>query len=136
MKKEAILPLFCPECSNLMKKRNDTKMYNIHKICYDCVINMEHKLKIEGKYEEYERTTIANNAEDHITHLESYLMEALNTSNKHYVSEAGEVERWRGGVDKEKLTKDIKESVSEFKESIEKYRKYTKTKTKDSNKNH
>ena len=118
MKKEAILPLFCPECSNLMKKRNDTKMYNIHKMCFDCVIDMEGKLKIEGKYDEYERNAIANNAEAYSDHLESYLMEALNTSNTQYVSERGEVERWKGGIDKEKLTKEIKESIVEFKNLI------------------
>tara|TARA_R100001377_G_C3136091_1_gene91025 strand:+ start:30 stop:620 length:591 start_codon:yes stop_codon:yes gene_type:complete len=122
MKKEAILPLFCPECSNLMKKRNDTKMYNIHKMCFDCVIDMEGKLKIEGKYDEYERNAIANNAEAYAHHLESYLMEALNTSNTQYVSERGEVERWKGGIDKEKLTKEIKESIVEFKEGIEEYK--------------
>jgi hypothetical protein len=59
VKKAAILPLFCPNCKSLMKKRNDTKMYNIHKMCFDCVIDMEGKLKIEGKYNEYERNTIA-----------------------------------------------------------------------------
>ena len=122
MKKEAILPLFCPECSNLMKKRNDTKMYNIHKMCFDCVIDMEGKLKIKGKYDKYERNTIANNAEAYSDHLESYLMEALNTSNTQYVSERGEVERWKGGIDKEKLTKEIKESIVEFKEGIEEYK--------------
>ena len=122
MKKEAILPLFCPECSNLMKKRNDTKMYNIHKMCFDCVIDMEGKLKIEGKYDEYERNAIANNAEAYSDHLESYLMEALNTSNTQYVSERGEVERWKGGIDKEKLTKEIKESIVKFKEGIEEYK--------------
>jgi hypothetical protein len=122
MKKEAILPLFCPECSNLMKKRNDTKMYNIHKMCFDCVIDMEGKLKIEGKYDEYERNAIANNAKAYSDHLESYLMEALNTSNTQYVSERGEVERWKGGIDKEKLTKEIKESIVEFKEGIEEYK--------------
>ena len=121
-KKEAILPLFCPSCKSLMKKRNDTKMYNIHKMCFDCVIDMEGKLKIEGKYEEYERNAVANNAEDYVEHLETYLMEALNTSNKQYVSEKGEVERWKGGIDKEKLTKEIKESIVEFKEGIEEYK--------------
>ena len=122
MKKEAILPLFCPECSNLMKKRNDTKMYNIHKMCFDCVIDMEGKLKIEGKYDEYESNAIANNAKAYAHHLESYLIEALNTSNTQYVSERGEVERWKGGIDKEKLTKEIKESIVEFKEGIEEYK--------------
>ena len=127
VKKEAILPLFCPKCSSLMKKRNDTKMYNIHKMCFDCVIEMEGKLKIEGKYKEYESNIIANNAEDHINHLEAYLMEALNTSNEQYVSERGEIERWKGGINKEKFTKEIKESVAEFKENIKKYRKYSKS---------
>jgi len=122
VKKEAILPLFCPSCKSLMKKRNDTKMYNIHKMCFDCVVDMEGKLKIKGKYKDYERDIVSNNAKDYINHLESYLMEALNTSNKQYVSEKGEVERWKGGIDKEKLTKEIKESIVEFKEGIEKYK--------------
>ena len=125
VKKEAILPLFCPSCKSLMKKRNDTKMYNIHKMCFDCVIDMEGKLKIEGKYKDYERTMVSNNAEDYVNHLETYLMEALNTSNEQYVSERGEIERWKGGIDKEKLTKEIKESITEFKEDIEKYKNYS-----------
>jgi len=124
-KKEAILPLFCPNCKSLMKKRNDTKMYNIHKMCFDCVIDMEGKLKIEGKYKDYERTMVSNNAEDYVNYLETYLMEALNTSNRQYISEKGEVERWKGGIDKEKLTKEIKESITEFKEGIEKYKNYS-----------
>ena len=126
IKKEAILPLFCPKCSGLMKKRNDTKMYKIHKMCFDCVITMEHKLKIEGKYEKYERDVLANNAEDYIEHLESYLMEALNSSNEQFVSERGEVERWKGGLDKEKVTKELKEFFSEHKEDIKTYKQSTK----------
>ena len=55
-------------------------MYNIHKMCFDCVIDMEGKLKIQGKYDEYERNAIANNAEAYVQHLESYLMDALNKS--------------------------------------------------------
>ena len=125
VKKEAILPLFCPSCKSLMKKRNDTKMYNIHKMCFDCVVDMEGKLKIKGKYKDYERDIVSNNAKDYINHLESYLMEALNTSNRQYISEKGEVERWKGGIDKEKLTKEIKESITEFKEGIEKYKNYS-----------
>ena len=55
VKKEAILPLFCPNCGTLMKHRNDTKMYKIHKKCFNCVTKMEHKLRIEGKYENYKK---------------------------------------------------------------------------------
>ena len=127
VKKEAILPLFCPSCGGIMKKRNDVKMYNIHKKCFDCVINMEHKLKIEGKYEQYERNMLANNAEDYINDLESYLLEALNSSNDQFVSEQGEVERWKGGLDKEKVTEELKEFFDEHKKDIKEYRQNDKT---------
>ena len=127
VKKEAILPLFCPSCGTLMKHRNDTKMYKLHKKCFNCVVEMEHKLKIEGKYEEYERNVVANNAKDYVNHLESYLMEALNTSNSQYVSERGEVENWKGGLNIKKTTKEIKESIKTFKDSIEEYKNNNKT---------
>ena len=127
IKKEAILPLFCPKCSSLMKKRHDSKMYKIHKMCLDCVVKMEHKLRINGKYEEYERNAIANNAEDYVNHFESYLMEALNASNSQYVSERGEVENWKGGLDIDKTTEEIKKSVKIFKDGIEEYRNNNKT---------
>ncbi len=121
-KKEATLPLFCPECGSLMKKRNDAKMYNIHKKCFDCVVKMEAKLKIKGEYDDYEKDSIIKNASSYINHLESYLMDALNTSNNQYVSEKGEVERWKGGINKEKLTTEIKQAISEFKDGIEEYK--------------
>ena len=127
VKKEAILPLFCPSCGGIMKKRNDVKMYNIHKKCFDCVIDMEHKLKIEGKYEQYERDMLANNAEDYINDLESYLLEALNSSNDQFVSEQGEVERWKGGLDKEKVTEELKEFFNEHKKDIKEYKQNDKT---------
>lgn len=127
VKKAAILPLFCPSCGGIMKKRNDTKMYNIHKMCFDCVIKMEHKLKIEGKYEQYERDMLANNAEDYINDLESYLLEALNSSNDQFISERGEVERWKGGLAKEKVTEELKEFFNEHKKDIKEYKQNDKT---------
>jgi len=122
VKKEAILPLFCPSCKSLMKKRNDSKMYKIHKMCFDCVIDMEAKLKIEGKYEEYERNMIAKNAENYIDDLEQYLLEAINTSNTQYVSERGEVERWKGGINKEEFTEQMVKNFAKYRKQIEDYK--------------
>ena len=127
IRKEATLPLFCPNCGSLMKKRLDAKMYKIHGKCSDCVIEMEHKLKMEGKYKDYERNIIATNAESYLNNLEAYLLEAINESNTQYVSEKGEVERWKGGIDKKRLGPEIKQSIAEFKEDIEKYRKNIKS---------
>ena len=37
-------------------------MRKIHGMCFDCTIEMEHDLKKEGKYDEYEQTKIRENA--------------------------------------------------------------------------
>ena len=122
VKKEAILPLFCPNCSSLMKKRVDAKMYKIHNKCLDCVVEMEHQLEIEGKYEEYERNIIAKNAESYLNDLEAYLTEAINESNTSYVSEKGEVERWKGGIDREKFASEMKENFKQFRKQVDNYK--------------
>ena len=126
IKKEALLPLFCPNCKSLMKHRNDIKMYKIHNKCFNCVIEMEHQLEIEGKYDEYERNMIAKNAESYLDDLEAYLTEAINESNTSYVSERGEVERWKGGIDKEKFTSEIEENFKGFRKQVEDYKNNNK----------
>ena len=122
VKKEAILPLFCPECGTLMKKRTDTKMYKIHQKCTDCVVKMETQLKIEGKYEEYERNMIAGNAESYLDDLEQYLLEAINESNTQYISEKGEIERWKGGIDKEEFLEQMKTNFTKFRKQVDDYK--------------
>ena len=127
IKKQAILPLFCPKCNSLMKSQHDPKMYRIHKMCTKCVVKMEHKLRIENKYDEYERNIISNNAEYYADSLETFLIEALNTSNSQYVSEKGEVENWKGGLNIEKTTKEIKKDIKKYKKDIKKYRNNNNT---------
>jgi len=122
VRKEAILPLFCPNCGSLMKKRNDAKMYKIHKKCFDCVVEMEHKLRIEGEYKKYEKNIIANNAKNYVDDLEKYLLEAINESNTSYVSERGEVERWKGGIDKKEFTSKMEENLKSFRKQIKDYK--------------
>ena len=122
IKKEAILPLFCPCCGNLMKKRNDSKMYKIHKMCFDCVIDMEHQLRIDGKYEEYERAIVANNAESYLDDLEQYLLEAINESNTQFVSERGEVERWKGGIDSKMFLSEMRTNFIKHRQNIKDYK--------------
>ena len=122
IKKEAILPLFCPSCGTLMKHRQDPKMYKTHKKCFDCVLKMETKLKNEGKYDEYERNMIASNALDYLDDWEGYLNEAINTSNSQYVSERGEVERWKGGINKAEYKSEINKTFKDLKKQVEGYK--------------
>jgi hypothetical protein len=111
LKKEVFMPLSCPCCNKIMKKRLDKPNYNVHKKCHDCVVKFEHKLKIRGEYDDYIKKLKAKNSLDIVNEMESYLLDAINTSNSGYVSEDGVVERWVGGVNKKELTEQVKEAA-------------------------
>ena len=81
-------------CTCTNPKRNDIKMKTIHGMCFDCVIEMEHTLKIEGKYEEYEREKILANMKSWLKGAEVE-KEALKTALKaKFVNEDGSIEEW------------------------------------------
>ena len=118
VRKEVFMPLCCPECNKVMKKRLDKPNYRIHKKCHDCFVLFEHKLFIQKKDEEYKNNLKAKNNISYINRLESYLLDAVNTSNEGYVSERGEIERWVGGVNKEKIVKDIVKNANEARKRL------------------
>ena len=120
IKKEVFMPLSCPCCGKIMKKRLDKPNYKIHKKCFDCVVKFEHKLKIKGEYENYKKRLVSKNSLDIIDEMESYLLDAVNSSNSSFVSEDGVIERWVGGVNKEEYTKNIKEAANIRREHLKK----------------
>tara|TARA_B100001173_G_scaffold285941_1_gene273234 strand:+ start:534 stop:1109 length:576 start_codon:yes stop_codon:yes gene_type:complete len=120
IKKEVFMPLCCPECGNVMKKRLDKPNYRIHKKCHDCVVEFEHKLDLRGEYDDYIKKLKAKNTLDIVDEMESYLLDAINTSNSNFVSEDGVIEKWVGGVNKAELTKQVKEAVKIRREHVEK----------------
>ena len=120
IKKEVFMPLCCPKCNKVMKGQLDKPNYRIHKKCHDCVIEFEHKLKIKKEHKEYEKNLIAKNSLNVVDEIESYLLNAINTSNNNYISEDGVVERWVGGINKEELTKQVKEASKIRRKHIEK----------------
>ena len=120
IKKEVFMPLCCPKCNKVMKKRLDKPNYKIHKKCHDCVIEFEHKLRIqsEEKYQKYLKNLEYKNSIDILKETEELLLGLVNNiSNKSYVSEDGVIEKWVGGVDKKQLINKVK---SEFKIEREK----------------
>ena len=120
IKKEIFMPLSCPCCGKVMKKRLDKPNYRIHKKCLHCVIEFEHKLHCNGEYENYIKELKARNSLDMLDEMESYLLNAVNDTNESYISEQGDVERWVGGINKEKMTEDIIKSAQIRRESIKK----------------
>ena len=120
IKKEVFMPLCCPSCGKVMKAHLDKPNYRVHKKCHDCVVEFEHKLKIKGDFNKYIKLIEGKNSLDIVNEMESYLLDAINTSNSGFVSEDGVIERWVGGIDKKDLTKKVKEAVKIRREHIEK----------------
>jgi len=109
-KESNLMPLFCPECTKIMKNRNDKQFYNIHKKCFNCVIEFETKLKFEGKWEEYEKTIHNSEVDNIIIEFKNWAKDELKEDNNSYVTEAGDIENWVGD-NKENLEKNIEESL-------------------------
>tara|TARA_R110000765_G_scaffold67798_1_gene130932 strand:+ start:624 stop:1256 length:633 start_codon:yes stop_codon:yes gene_type:complete len=130
IKKEVFMPLCCPECSKVMKKMLDKPNYKIHKKCFDCVSIFEHNLIVKRQKESGEDYTTelkkhleilkTKNSLAIIDDIESQLLDIVNSSNSNYVSEQGDIERWVGGIDKGKMTKEIKQGAQKTRKKFKK----------------
>ena len=110
------LPLTCPTCKKPLKPTDlNKKMYSIHKMCLDCVVEMESKLKIEGKYEEYEKNILNMNKNASLEEFEMALDSWLEDKDT-FVTEQGDIESWQGG-DKQKLHQELKKKIEEFRKT-------------------
>jgi hypothetical protein len=111
-------PLTCPECGKPMKNHTlNKKMYNIHKMCSDCVIEMETKLRLEGKYEEYEKKLLNSNKNESANTAEQMFEDFLNNPYVSYVTEDGVVENWVGGNITPELIKTVKDNIKRLRET-------------------
>ena len=119
IKEKHILPLLCPKCSKLMATHRDKPFYNVHKMCLNCVIDFEAKLRSEGKWEEYEKTVHNNEINGLIAEFTAWTYDNLKTKNESYITENGDVERWVGGVTKEQVEQNLQESIK-FLEALKK----------------
>jgi bacterioferritin-associated ferredoxin len=118
IKKQVFTPLCCPKCSKIMKHVLDKDNYRIHKTCHDCVIKFENKLKIKNQHKQYIKDIKIKNNLEYLNEIESYLLDVANSSNLEYVSEDGVIERWVGGVDKEKISKEITQAAEQARKKI------------------
>lgn len=116
IKNLGILPLNCPSCNGLMPVDDvNKKMYAIHRMCLDCVVKMESKIKLEGKWDEYAKNVMNSNKNASLEEFERAL-EAWAEQNDSFVSENGEVESWVGG-DRKKVIQEIKDNLDKLKKT-------------------
>ena len=119
------MPLFCPECNKIMNKRLDNKMWMVYTQCFDCQIAFEHQLRVDGKFEEWEKEKMIRNAKAYINEvrdeLEDYIT-ALETDNILYETGTTSVakEKWDKMDTKKVKTKWLKE-IQEVEDNLETY---------------
>lgn len=111
----------CPKevCTCTFPKKMDEKMKNIHGMCFDCVVEMEHKVRLEGKWDEYEKEKVKANALAWLKEAErDKNMIAEELSKLEFTNSFGDVESWETGTTKEQILQKIEEEFQKFREDF------------------
>ena len=108
------------ECCKTTYNHLDKKMRKIHGMSFDCVIDMEHELRKQGKYEEYEQNKIRDNAEAWLKKAEEDVeqLKTIYTETQQYVTNAGLLETWDAQMTPEEFEEKIQTNFNKFKEEF------------------
>ena len=106
-------------CTCGFPKRLDEKMRRIHGMCFDCVIDMEHKIRLEGKWDEYEKRKVKENAIAWLQEAEKDKnLIADELSRLEFSNDFGDIETWKTSLNKEELLEKIEKEFEEFKKNF------------------
>jgi len=107
------------ECNaHLDPGQADLKMKAIHGMCLNCVVEMEHELRKNGTYEEYENNKMLQNAEAWLKQAELEKDVLKSTLQASYVNEDGSIEDWGKGMTEDEVVNKIDEGFAEFKKNF------------------
>ena len=101
-------------CTTTDPGQADLKMKAIHGMCLNCVTDMEYQLKLDGKYDEYERKKLLSNAEAWLKQAEIEKEVLKSTLQASFVNEDGSIEEWGEGMTEEVLVEKIDKDFEKF----------------------
>jgi predicted nuclease with TOPRIM domain len=101
---------------------NDVKFFNKTGKCYDCVIEEEHQMRLDGTFETYEKIKVIKNQRSYLTELKQKIEESVNwlknKSNKiEYLNEDGTKESWTD-VSREEFISEAENDLGEVNKSL------------------
>lgn len=106
-------PFFCPKCERIMRGKADDRMWLLRGKCHRCVIEEETKMRLDGKWEAYERGLMLANAiamaKDVIQEFTAY-RDAIGNPEIHFAD--GRIETWK--VDNTQIKKDLQEYIEQI----------------------
>ena len=106
------------DCCKEKKGPADEKMRVIHGMCLDCVIDMEHELKKQGKYDEYEKEKMLANANAWLKKAEDdveMLKKAYTEAQQYATNADGLLETWDAKMTSEEFENTIEKEFKQFK---------------------
>lgn len=118
IRKMAHIPLICPECSKAMNKPLDKKAYSLHRFCFNCLIEHDNKLVIEGKFQDHIDQVNKKDLKVFIQDVEAEFKEYLENSDESFVTEEGVIEDWVN-VDNKPLKDGYQNMIDDLKEKYD-----------------
>ena len=120
---EVRVPLFCPKCKKTMKKKLDNKFWYLYKHCFDCQIDFENKLRLEGKYNDWALEKTKNNKRAWVDDMIIGIEEWRNERPVDQVYDVGikdpEVKIEKAQVNEEALNKLADDAIKDLKKMRE-----------------
>jgi hypothetical protein len=112
----------CPKdiCTCIEPSRADLKMKSIHNMCLDCVIEMEHNLRLDGKYEEYEKDKMKQNVIAWLkdTNREVEELKVAMRKAPEFVFTDGRVDKWKNTYDPDIMEQNIDTQYKNLKQQL------------------
>ena len=120
---EVRMPLFCKECKKTMKKKLDDKFWRLFGHCWECQIQFEHQLRLEGKYDDWSTNRAKNNqkawVEDMIVGIEEWRHERPVDQVYNVGLKDPEVKIEKAQVNEEALNKLADDAIKDLKKMKE-----------------
>ena len=122
------MPWFCPECKKAMKKKLDDKFWRMMGHRFDCQVEMENKLRVKGKFDEWAEKKMLENQKSQLKDLEQSITDFEKTGGKkEWYNNVGvntpmlEADKWEMGKEKfEETIQEARDFIKEKREVVEK----------------
>jgi hypothetical protein len=86
---QARMPWWCPKCSKPMNHRFDRKFYYLRGMCYNCNVDWEGQMRIDGTFAAFEKRMLRENEkaflrdkiEEHLTYIKEFKEPTVHFEN-------------------------------------------------------
>ena len=109
--KKVAVPIFCTSCKQIMDKQLDPYYFKSFGHCLDCQTTFETQHKLAGTWESYINEVHNKEIDIQIEEYKRYMQDALAESNNSFITEAGDIQKWVGGIDKKRIQQVMQDGI-------------------------